>query len=69
MKDIILLITILIQNNFYEDLLQQGIIIPIIGAIVGTIVSIIIKLIYNKIKKNRTEQVISDRGRKGKKWK
>jgi len=63
-----LILIILILNDFYEDLLNQGIIIPIVGGIVGTIVSIIIKLIYNKIKKKRKEQVTFDSGRKGRKW-
>jgi len=60
------MLKMLILNDFYENLLQHGIIIPIVGAIVGTIVGIIIKIIYNKIKKRKTEPTY---GRKGRKWK
>ncbi|MBN1802492.1 MAG: hypothetical protein JW891_13355 [Candidatus Lokiarchaeota archaeon] len=56
---------ILITNNFIEDLINEGIIIPIVAAIVGTIVAILIKYIYSKLSKNKQTSSSDKRYRKG----
>jgi hypothetical protein len=41
------------KGNFWEELLQQGILIPIVGAIVGGIVGIFVKITYSRMKKKK----------------
>ena len=64
----LILFEFLIINNFYKDLINNGIIIPIVGAIVGTIVGILIKYIYSKLKKKKDTNLDYKQHRKGRKW-
>ena len=41
------------KENFWEMLLREGIIIPIVGAIVGGIVGISVKVFYSRMKKKK----------------
>lgn len=41
------------KENFWEMLLREGIIIPIVGAIVGGLVGIFVKIFYSRMKKKK----------------
>lgn len=63
----LIFIYILILNNLYEDLINRGIIIPIIGGIISAIVGIIIKYIYSRLKKKQDKNISHKQHRKGRK--
>jgi len=48
------------KGNFWEDLLRQGILIPIVGGIVGTIAGIIIKVLYSRMKKKKASEITTN---------